>query len=151
MATDQVAPSDRDHEATPISQTTTEATLDTQAETEVDAAEPKREGHATRDATTTPGGASDEQRKRQLPRILLGEKRLMLSSCLAGARLLAFVWLSKFGDHLPLYRQETITRRFGIPLVRSTLCQWMIDLAEALRELYQVLIAEVLRSRGPHR
>ena len=40
----------------------------------------------------------------------------MLSSCLAAAGLLAFVWLSKFGDHLPLYRQETITRRFGIPL-----------------------------------
>jgi len=150
MATDQVGSSDRDHEATPISQTTAEATLDTQAETEVDAVEPQREGQATSDVATTPVGANDEQRKRQLPRILLGEKRLMLSSCLAAAGLLAFVWLSKFGDHLPLYRQETITRRFGIPLARSTLCQWMIDLAEALKELYQVMIAEVLRSRAVH-
>jgi hypothetical protein len=63
---------------------------------------------------------------------------------------LAFVWLSKFGDHLPLYRQETITRRFGIHLARSTLCRWMIDLAEALQELYQLMIAEVLRSRALH-
>ena len=150
LAPDPVAPSDRDYVATPISPTTAAATPDTQAETKVDAAEPKREGHATSDAATTPVGASDEQRKRQLPRILLGEKRLTLSSCLAAAGLLAFVWLSKFGDHLPLYRQETITRRFGIPLARSTLCQWMIDLAEALKELYQLMIAEVLCSRAIH-
>ena len=95
-------------------------------------------------------GAYDEQRKRELPRILLGEKLLTLSSCLAGAGLLAFVWLSKFGDHLPLYRQETITKRFGVPLARSTLCQWMLDLADALRELYQVMISETLRSRVVH-
>jgi hypothetical protein len=91
-----------------------------------------------------------EDRRRELPPILLGEKRMVLSSCLAASGLLAFVWLSKFGDHLPLYRQETITRRFGIPLARSTLCRWMIDLAEALKELYQLMIAEVLRSRVLH-
>ncbi|MHB0961165.1 MAG: IS66 family transposase [Pirellulaceae bacterium] len=74
----------------------------------------------------------------------------MLSSCLAAAGLLAFVWLSKFGDHLPFYRQVTITRRFGIPLARSTLCHRMIDLAQAWQEPYQVMIAEVLRSRAIH-
>jgi len=150
MATDPVASSDRDHEATPISETTGEATLDAQTETEIDAAEPQRAGQATRDVATTPVRARDEQRKRQLPRILLGEKRMVLSSCLAAAGLLAFVWLSKFGDHLPLYRQERITRRFGIPLARSTLCQWMMELAVVLQELYQVMIAETLRSRVLH-
>jgi len=150
VAADQVASSDRDHAPTPSSETTTEATIDTNAETKVDATEPKHEGPSSQDAATTPVAASDEQRKRELPRILVGEKRLTLSSCLAGAGLLAFVWLSKFGDHLPLYRQETITKRFGVPLARSTLCQWMIGLADALRELYQVMISETLRSRVVH-
>jgi hypothetical protein len=117
----------------------------------VDAAQPTSATIAACDPATTPVSPSDDdQLKRQLPPILLGEKRLAMSSCLAGAGLLAFVWLSKFGDHLPLYRQETITRRFGIPLARSTLCQWMLDLAETLKELHQVMIAEVLRSRVLH-
>ena len=134
--------------------TTTDATTDTTAEvttdTKVDTAPPTSATSAACDPATTPVGRSDDrQRKRQLPPILLGEKRLAMSSCLAGSGLLAFVWLSKFGDHLPLYRQETITRRFGIPW-RLTLCQWMLDLAETLKELHQVMITEVLRSRVLH-
>ncbi len=105
-------------------------------------------GNAIANPATTPARPSDV--KRELPPILLGEKHLVMSSCLAAAGLLAFVWLSKLGDHLPLYRHETITRRFGIPLARSTLCQWMIDLADALKELYQLMITEVLRSRVLH-
>lgn len=88
--------------------------------------------------------------KESLPKILLGQKSMVMSNCLAAAGLLAFVWLSKFGDHLPLYRQESITKRFGIHLARSTLCQWMIDLAETLRELYQLMIEEVLRASVLH-
>lgn len=53
-------------------------------------------------------------------------------------------------DALPLYRQETITRRFGIPLVRLTLCHWMLDLVATLQELHQVMITEGLRSRVLH-
>lgn len=150
LASDQSVSGDRDHEATPISQITAEGTLATQADAEVDALVPQHESQATSDIATTPVGASNTQRKRQLPRILLGEKCQVLSSCLAAAGLLTFVWLSKFADHLPLYRLESITRRFGIPLARSTLCQWMIDLAEVLKELYQLMIAEVLRSRAVH-
>ncbi len=146
LAADPVAPSDTDHDTAPISP----PTADTPSDTQVDAAESTPENVVTSDAAMTPVDASNEQRKRQLPRILLGEKRQVLSSCLAAAGLLAFVWLSKFGDHLPLYRQETITRRFGIPLARSTLCQWMIELALVLQELYQVMIAEALRSRALH-
>ena len=154
MATDQVASSERDHEATPISQTAAEATLDPQAETEVDAVESKPEVHATSDVAATPVGANDEQRKRQLPRILLGEKRLMLSSCLAAAGLLAFVWLSKFGDHLPLYRQETITRRFGIPF--GALALHLVPMDDRLGRGLEGTVSSNDRgsaafARGPHR
>ncbi len=41
---------------------------------------------------------------------------------MAGPGLLAHVLVSKFADHLPLHRQETIFRRAGLRLPRSTLC-----------------------------
>jgi transposase len=42
-----------------------------------------------------------------------------------GAGLLAHVVVSKYADHLPLYRQEKIFRREGVDLSRSTLCDWV--------------------------
>ena len=43
----------------------------------------------------------------------------------AGASLLAHVIVSKYDDHLPLYRQAEIFRRAGLDLARSTLCDWI--------------------------
>jgi transposase len=41
------------------------------------------------------------------------------------AGLLAHVMVAKFADHLPLYRQEKISGRAGLPIARSTLAQWV--------------------------
>ncbi len=41
------------------------------------------------------------------------------------AGLLAHVMIAKFGDHLPLYRQESIFGRAGLAIPRSTLAQWV--------------------------
>jgi len=43
---------------------------------------------------------------------------------LAGPGLLAHVLVSKYSDHLPLYRQSQIFARAGIDLDRSTLADW---------------------------
>ncbi len=43
----------------------------------------------------------------------------------ATAGLLAQIMVSKYVDHLPLYRQEQILKRNGIDLPRSTLCNWV--------------------------
>ena len=42
-----------------------------------------------------------------------------------GPGLLAHVLVSKYGDHLPLYRQSTIYARDGLDLDRSTLADWV--------------------------
>ena len=42
-----------------------------------------------------------------------------------GPGLLAHVLVSKFGNHLPLYRQSTIYARDGLDLDRSTLADWV--------------------------
>ena len=42
-----------------------------------------------------------------------------------GPGLLAHVLVSKYADHLPLYRQSQIFEREGIDLNRSTLADWV--------------------------
>ena len=44
---------------------------------------------------------------------------------LAGPGLLAHVLISKYADHLPLYRQCEIYEHQGIELARSTLADWV--------------------------
>jgi transposase len=55
--------------------------------------------------------------------------------------LLAQVLIAKYADHLPLYRQEQIFARAGVPIARSTLAEWvgicgvqLQPLVDALRE-----------------
>ena len=48
---------------------------------------------------------------------------------LAAPGLLAFVMVSKYSEHLPLYRQQDVLARHGIFLARSTLCGWMAGCA----------------------
>ena len=59
-----------------------------------------------------------------------------LSGCIAGSGVLSQLIVSKFSDHLPLYRLEDISLRYGLLLPRSTLCDWVAKVAELLRPLY---------------
>jgi len=56
---------------------------------------------------------------------------------IAGPGLIAQIVVAKFGDHLPLYRQEDFFTRHGLHIPRSTLCDWVQAAAELLRPLYQ--------------
>jgi transposase len=66
---------------------------------------------------------------------------------LAGPGLLAQVAVSKFGDHLPLNRQESIFARQGVELSRQTMCGWMADCAELVDPLYQLMKQRALSSK----
>lgn len=70
-----------------------------------------------------------------------------LARGLAAPGLLAYVIVSKFCDHLPLYRCERILARLGVPIARSTLCDWLAQSAGLLRPLWELLCAQVLLSR----
>jgi transposase len=56
-----------------------------------------------------------------------------IARCLAAPGLLAFVVVSKFSEHLPLYRQQDVLSRHGIFLARSTLCGWLAQCAQLFR------------------
>jgi transposase len=62
---------------------------------------------------------------------------------LAGEGLLAHVVVSKYVDHLPLYRLEQIFAREGIDLARTTLCGWVADVATALTPIGEQLRREI--------
>ncbi|WP_156398074.1 transposase, partial [Duganella sp. Root336D2] len=65
---------------------------------------------------------------------------------MAAPRLLAWVAVSKFADHLPLYRLEQIAARQGVPLARSTLAEWLGKVGVALQPLCDRL-AQLLLQR----
>ena len=67
-----------------------------------------------------------------------------IPKCLAAPGLLSHVILSKYEDHLPLYRQEKMWQRLGIEIARSTLCNWALLSAEQLKNLLELQQEELL-------
>lgn len=67
-----------------------------------------------------------------------------IPKCLAAPGLLSHVILSKYEDHMPLYRQEKMWQRLGIELARSTLCNWALLSAEKLKVLVELQHQELL-------
>jgi transposase len=60
--------------------------------------------------------------------------------------LVAQVLVSKYADHLPLYRQSQIYARQGIELDRSTLADWVGSAAAELRPLHERLFEHLKAS-----
>jgi len=69
---------------------------------------------------------------------------------LAGPGLLAHVLVSKYSDHLPLYRQAEIYERSGIDLDRSTLADWVGESSRLLAPLVDALRRYVLAASKLH-
>ncbi len=65
---------------------------------------------------------------------------------IAGPGLVSEVLVSKFSDHLPLYRLEDILVRSGVYIARSTLCDWVKFAAELFQPLYELQRKLVLQS-----
>jgi transposase len=69
---------------------------------------------------------------------------------MAGPGLLAHVLVSKYADHLPLYRQEEIYAREGIELDRSTLADWVGSTSGLLQPLVEALRRHVMAGEKLH-
>ena len=69
---------------------------------------------------------------------------------IAGPGLLAHVLMSKYGDHLPLYRQAQIYAREGVELDRSTLADWVGASSALLAPLIEALGEHVLGGSTLH-
>jgi transposase len=80
--------------------------------------------------------------------VTAGKPMQPIEKGLPGPGLLAQVAVSKYADHLPLYRQEQVFRRQGVELSRQTMCDWMRGGAELLRPLYEMMKERVLASHA---
>jgi transposase len=69
---------------------------------------------------------------------------------MAGPALLAHVLVSKYCDHLPLYRQSQMYAREGIELDRSTLADWVGGASSLMQPLVQALGSYVLSAEKLH-
>jgi transposase len=74
----------------------------------------------------------------------------LIDSGIPTARLLAQVLISKYDDHLPLYRQGEIYERAGVPLSSSTLADWVGACGVALAPIARALKAQLLQSQVLH-
>jgi len=69
---------------------------------------------------------------------------------LPGPSLLAYVAVSKLGDHLPLYRLERIFERQRVHVARSTMCAWMRCAGELVGPLVDLMAERVRHSQVIH-
>lgn len=69
---------------------------------------------------------------------------------MAGPALLAHVLVSKYADHLPLYRQSEIYARQGVELDRSTLADWVGNTSSLLQPLVDAVRKHVMTANKLH-
>ncbi len=65
---------------------------------------------------------------------------------MAGTGLLAHILVSKFDDHIPLYRQNEIFARQGVDIPRSTLIDWCGQAVAVLRPLTDMIRQHVVEA-----
>lgn len=68
----------------------------------------------------------------------------LIEKSIASPSLLANIAVSKFCDHLPLYRQESIFKRLSIDLSRQTMSVWMVKIGTAIIPIINLLQDNIL-------
>jgi transposase len=113
-------------------------------------AEPSSPGRQPTEQPAQPAAVS-EPMPQPAPVVIAAPKPAMpIAKGMAGPGLLAHLIVSKYVDHLPLYRLESIYERQGLFLPRSTLCDWLLACGQLLRPLYDRLVYWTLLSRSLH-
>jgi transposase len=64
----------------------------------------------------------------------------------AGAGLLSHLLVSKYVDHLPIYRQVKQFKRWGIELSESTVYEWTASAVNCVRAIYDLIVKKVIAS-----
>jgi transposase len=86
-------------------------------------------------------GANDLER----PGVLMASRPdHPIERCKADVGLIAYIIVSKFADHLPLYRQNGIFEREGVDIPRASQTSWVLQTYEALIPLEKALKQAVL-------
>lgn len=74
-----------------------------------------------------------------LPRVVMGGY--------VSAGLIAYIVVSKYQHHLPLYRLEGMSVQWGAELSRKSMADWIRIAAEWAEPIYKLILAELLRGQ----
>ena len=81
---------------------------------------------------------------RSRPPLLAAAPARAVAGGYASPGLLAWVALSKYVDHVPLYRLEQMSSRWGAAISRQTMCDWIAATAEWLQPIYRHMHRDLL-------
>ena len=81
---------------------------------------------------------------RERPPVMAPAPKRPLEGSYASAGLLAWIVLSKYVDHLPLYRQEKMSVRWGATISRKSMARWVEVVAEWLKPIYNRMREQLL-------
>lgn len=84
------------------------------------------------------------------PRVVAPPLRFLVAKGLPTDAMAIHVLVSKYADHLPLYRQSAMFERTGLGIARSTLCGWVRAVCERLHPVWEAIGAEVRSGRCLH-
>ena len=85
--------------------------------------------------------------QRALPPVIAPAPPQVAEHSLAAPGLLAQLFVSKYCDHLPFYRQEKIyQQRHGVFIARAQMVAWLDQSVRLLEGVYQCLLTDVRRS-----
>lgn len=87
-------------------------------------------------------GVEEEGEKPTIPIAPVPVK--LIPKSMATPSLLSSIFINKFCDSLPFYRQEVIFARRGFELSRATMCTWAMCVSEHLSPLMELLRADLL-------
>jgi transposase len=139
---------------TPLSEPVTPPVPDACVANDVAAAMTPPDQHSTAEqppaeppAATAPAPAAAAE-----PAVVIAASKpaMPIAKGLPGPGLLAHLIVSKYVDHLPLHRLESIYERQGRFLPRSTLCDWLLATGQLLRPLYDRMVYHTLLSGSLH-
>jgi len=65
---------------------------------------------------------------------------------IAGTGLLSYILVSKYVDHLPLYRLEQMFKRYAIEIPRSTMSGWVAQICTSLEPVYRAMKDELIKN-----
>ena len=82
--------------------------------------------------------------KPQEPPVLAPLPSRLIEKGIPGVGLLVHILLSKYVDHLPLYRQEKIFReRYGVRVARQSMLDWIHQVAQWLKPIYNYMCLQL--------
>jgi transposase len=84
---------------------------------------------------------------RSVPPLLAPAPARAVEGGYASAGLIAWVALSKYVDHIPFYRLEQMSSRWGASISRQTMCDWIEVAASWLEPIYRRMLTN-LRQGG---